>query len=1074
MVPESYLVHQMIKKPTLGKPNQRSKAVFILTWWTMVLGYCSGALATEQQNSLYFDRILTESIRIERGISNNTVNTILQDDRGFMWFGTIDGLNRYDGYSFKVFNKDHGLSNESVRDLLQSGDSLWIGTEYGLSFLNLTTGQISSVYHRDDGHSVSENWINDLYTDHKGSVWICSETGLDVFERSSRTFNHIDLLEHTFQLPVIQYNAILQDNKGFYYIATDKGLFKVNESFDQCERFTESILSKTSLPSNQVNCLLLTDSTNLFIGTRKGLCSFDLIKNTVSNHYFNPLMGDAHEKDEILSLENNPGQGIWIGTFDQGLLYYNLTTHSIDTYKTNGSQVFSLSNNRIQCLFRSDQDILWIGTFSGLNKLDKNAPKFRSFRISNDMISGLSQNQVWCFTEYQQGKILVGTDHGLSYYDKTKASLSEDYPPGDLFMILKNKQIRALFVDSKRQLWVGTRYSGLFLFDSNLRFIRNFIHDPAKPKSLSYNYILDIIEDKSHQIWISSGKGLNRYRVETSDFVSYYGNDSLKGALPDNKVYDLCLSAEGVLWISTASGLVRYNASTGTFSRFLIPKYTDSLLNKATNVFYSVLSENEDVFWLGTRGGGIVKLNTQTGESRIFTVEDGLTDNFIYMMLKDREGRYWITTNWGLSRYDVTTGGFSNFDVSDGLQGNEFNWNAGFIDSEGEMYFGGLNGFNVFFPEEILTRAGRQKLRITEFRKFNSIQELDVEHNDTIRLRYDENFFSFVFSSLDYTNPAKNKYRYRLEGYDANWIEKDANHRMAEYSKVPPGNYHFRLMSRDAAGHWNKVSLHVLVIISPPWYMTWVFRVSVFALGILLIYAFVTLRINFVRKAHAAEKQIFEIEKQLYQLEQKALQLQMNPHFLFNSLNSIQGLILNNDINSAVRYLSKFSHLMRQTLNNSSESLIPARNELNALRLYLEIESLRFGDRFSFDLDIDPALDEDFVEIPPMILQPYVENAIVHGLLNSKKKGHLSIQLTVNGSRLHCTIEDNGVGREKAAEIRRESGIERKSKGMKITGERLAILNQMTREDYHVHVTDLFDQNGLASGTRVEIDMHMG
>jgi LytS/YehU family sensor histidine kinase len=280
-------------------------------------------------------------------------------------------------------------------------------------------------------------------------------------------------------------------------------------------------------------------------------------------------------------------------------------------------------------------------------------------------------------------------------------------------------------------------------------------------------------------------------------------------------------------------------------------------------------------------------------------------------------------------------------------------------------------------------------------------------------------------------------------------------------------------MASNVDGQWTEGAVKVTIIVNPTWYSTWYFRVFIFIVICLLIYAIIFIRIRSVRKKHETEKQYYAIEKQLYQLKQKALQLQMNPHFLFNALNSIQGLILSNDMNGAIHYLSKFSQLMRQTLSNSSESFIPLHDELNALRLYIEIESFRFNDRFEVMITVDPKIDEEFIEIPPMILQTYVENAIVHGLLNSKKKGHLLIELTLIGQKLHCIVQDDGVGRKRACEIRLESGIERKSRGMSITGERLAILNQFANDIYSVNVIDLTDEQGNASGTRVEVDIQL-
>ena len=391
---------------------------------------------------------------------------------------------------------------------------------------------------------------------------------------------------------------------------------------------------------------------------------------------------------------------------------------------------------------------------------------------------------------------------------------------------------------------------------------------------------------------------------------------------------------------------------------------------------------------------------------------------------------------------------------------------------DGQLLFGGMNGLNSFHPDEIIVNKRPPDIRITTVRVLNEIINKRFQNGDTIVLRHSDNIFSFEFAALDFTNPSRIQYKFKLENYNNNWIERKASQRYAEYARVSPGTYTFRVIGTNSDGFWNEEGVSLHVIIRPPWYQTWIFRLFAALFVIFLVYMIVFIRMRSVRKAHEVEMKYLAFEKKLFVLEQKALQLQMNPHFLFNSLNSIQSFIVKNDIDNAIHYLSKFSQLMRRTLSNSRESFVILRDELQALQLYLEIEKLRFSDSFTYSIHLDDEVDDSFVEIPPMILQPYVENAIIHGLMHKQNDRKLKIEVRLNGEDLLVFIEDNGIGREKAAELKRASGIERQSRGMLITGERLEILNQYTKDAYAVKVIDLFDEQEKPNGTRVEINIH--
>lgn len=311
-----------------------------------------------------------------------------------------------------------------------------------------------------------------------------------------------------------------------------------------------------------------------------------------------------------------------------------------------------------------------------------------------------------------------------------------------------------------------------------------------------------------------------------------------------------------------------------------------------------------------------------------------------------------------------------------------------------------------------------------------------------------------------------------LERVDNSWIYTDANNRLAEYKKVSPGTYTFKANGTNNDGIWGEEDISLTIIIVPPWYASWIFRILATLVIISIIWLILYRRIKNLRDKHQVEKKMLEIEKQKFDLEQKALRLQMNPHFIFNSLNSIQSYIITQDTDMAVQYLGKFSQLMRLILANSSYKYISMKEEVRSIQYYLELEKLRFENKFEYKLTVDKNIDQEFIQIPPMIIQPYIENAIIHGLLHKPTKGKLEIDFMLNKNSVLCTVFDNGVGRQKSMEIDKESGIKRKSRGLLITKARLEILNRQSDDPFSVLIDDLKDAKGKAVGTRVTLNIH--
>jgi hypothetical protein len=376
---------------------------------------------------------------------------------------------------------------------------------------------------------------------------------------------------------------------------------------------------------------------------------------------------------------------------------------------------------------------------------------------------------------------------------------------------------------------------------------------------------------------------------------------------------------------------------------------------------------------------------------------------------------------------------------------------------------GSTEGFVYFDPAKLTAKNHVSPIVITQFKLFDKLVKGANELKEII-LDHDQNYFSFEFASLDFYNPAKNQYAYKLEGFDKDWVHSGARH-YDGYTNIDPGKYTFRVKGTNNDGVWNEQGASVTLIVRPPWWRTWPAYMLLALLIAVGIYAVIQYRITKIRMHHEIAMQ----KHKAIELEMQALRAQMNPHFIFNSLNSINMFILENDKLQASAYLSKFSRLIRLILQNSREAAIPLQSELEALRLYLELESLRFENKFVYLITVDETIDPTLLKVPPLLIQPYAENAIWHGLMQKKEKGHLQIELRQENGALFCKITDDGIGRKKGEEYKSKSASTYKSFGMSITQSRLAMMGKTNLNNGVVEIKDLTYPDGSAAGTEVVI-----
>jgi hypothetical protein len=619
-------------------------------------------------------------------------------------------------------------------------------------------------------------------------------------------------------------------------------------------------------------------------------------------------------------------------------------------------------------------------------------------------------------------------------------------------------------------MWFGTDDAGVDRYNPATTEIINFSADPNNKNYICDNTIWDIFQDNSGFIWFGTSNGLAKYDSKTNKFEFYKNNSADSSSISNNLVYSIFQDSNHNLWIGTNNGLNLYKPSSNNFRVFRTNSKEGTSINN--NTIFSVSEDKIGNLWICTMGGGLNKYDVKKNRFVYYTVNEGLPNNVVYSVLQDESGFFWLNTNHGICRFNPINGACINYDVKDGLQSYEFNGGAQTITKSGEIFFGGMNGFNLFQPADIPDRRDPPPPVITGFRIFNDLNYREYFNGDTIELSYLDNFFSFEFASLDFSNGSNLFYEYRLDNINTTWTKTDPDHRMSEYTNIEPGTYKFRVRASSTNSFKKSEETCITLIIKPPWWKTWIFRVSLSLLLIIITIFTIHSQIQRIRKKNEIERTMLDMEKKIFETERKALRLQMNPHFIFNTLNAIQYFIFQNDKLSANKYISMFSKLIRQILINSQQNTILLKDDLIALELYIELELLRFENMFDFTITIAP--DESVLEyeIPSMILQPYVENAIRHGLIHRKEKGLLQITVRKEKEgRILCIIEDNGIGREKAEEIRQKTKPDHQSLGIQITESRLRLINKLYGSEMYINTYDMKDQDGNPTGTRVELNI---
>jgi signal transduction histidine kinase/ligand-binding sensor domain-containing protein/CheY-like chemotaxis protein len=839
----------------------RLNVIFLLLPFAWISGF-------SQLVSPRFEHIGTES-----GLSQSNVICILHDSRGFMWFGTRDGLNKYDGYSFTIYKNiptdSRSISNNFITGIAEdkNGD-LWIATWGG------GVNRYDRAKDRFVRYTVnpSTNFINTVLVDSKGFVWVgANGGGLAVLDpRSGKTTNYKNDPSNPASISDNEIKTAIEDSRHRIWLGTvHGGLDLYDPSTHSFHRFMHNPGDNRTLSGNYAQRIYEDKGQHIWVGTEGGLDLFEPATGQFRHFRNDPKQKNSLSTNTVLSLSDDDNGNLWVGTDNGGLNILDRATGEFHVYLHDEVDNNSLSNNSIHSLYRDPMGNMWIGTYSGgVNFFNKATNQFRLYKHSSSPQS-LSNNNVLDIQEDATHRIWVGTDGGgLELFDPVTESFTHfRHKAGDNNSVCGD-YVLSVREDHAHHLWVGTWGNGLTMIDPKRSHFKQYYHHPNDSTSLGGNNVYAIAEDVDDAVWIGTyGDGLDLYEPGKGGFKHYRHDANNPKSISSDRVHCLMADKEGFLWVGTFDGgLDRFDKKTGVFTHFTHEPGRNSLSDNSINYIYE---DRDCKLWVCT-SVGLNCLDTKTGHFTAYFSNDGLPNDVIFGIRADHTGNLWISTNNGLSRFDPKTKVFTNFSVADGLQSNEFKAHACFTAASGMMYFGGVGGFNSFVPDSVRVRSFDPPLVITKFEIFNKeapISEGDSDGSplkknitDTkdLELSYQNSVILFEFASLNYTRSEKKQYAYKLEGFDKKWNFIGVK-RTATYTNLDPGKYVFRVRGVNNDGDWSPGTADLGITIKPPFWRSLWFRLLVaISVGIIAT-SIVHVRLNQInRQKKILEAQVLE------------------------------------------------------------------------------------------------------------------------------------------------------------------------------------------------------------------------
>lgn len=846
------------------------------------------------------------NITADDGLSQSVVNCICQDRQGFMWFGTQDGLNCYDGYKMVIYKNNpvdsNSVASNNIDCLYQDSQGiLWIGTDDGLSALNTYTGKFTNYFHSASNNSISNNYIHAIYEDDHGNIWIgTNNNGLNMFNRSTGQFTR-------FRPPVTDTSAnssfcyitsIIAGDKGTLWLGTyGKGLYSFNTQTHTFVSYLNQIdaISQNDPFAGKINSLLLDKhSHQLLIATAgSGLEIFNTLTKQFTGHYIKSSKTPASYPTLIKYLAADNYGNIWIaGGNGDGLIKFEPQGRQFYSYKGIPGSSSSFNANFCNYVYISSDNLMWVGTNNGVAYYIPEKRNFVNYADSNNP----GANVIMAIARDADGKLWLGTNgSGLHSYDEVTKKFDSN---STLNAAINNNSVLSLCIDKKNMLWIGSWGSGVVgynLLSDKITYLDSLNH------AIAQTTVTAITQDHTGKIWIGTyGAGVFIYNEKNNDL------DHMDATLSDNRIYCFYEDTEQNMWIGTDGGGVNcYNLRTGKNTVIKKTRSSNTLSSNSVNCVYQDAKGN---MWIGT-GVGLNEYTPSTGRFVNYFEKDGLPNDYIYCIVPDEEGNLWISTNKGLSKFNPSMpneGGsaFKNYDEGDGLGENEFNQGAALKTADGRIFFGGIKGVVGFHPEKVVGNTHQPSVYIISCRLFGKPYQPDslVSCKKALTFSWKNNTLSFSFIGLDYELPSKNKYSYMMEGVDKDW-SVPSNMHFASYAQLPPGDYVFKVKACNNDGVWNNTGTSLHIHIVPPFWRTTWFYILCVVLAIVFIFWYTEYRTRKVEK----EKKILEakVEERTHELAQRTRELAEK----------------NKDITSSIEYAKRIQQAILPPLDEIQKHL---------------------------------------------------------------------------------------------------------------------------------------------------------
>ena len=1020
-------------------PARFSHAILFLVLLAWSLPFKLGG----QTEIIQFDHLTDEG-----WLPNNLFREIIQDHEGLFWLAGIDGLVRFDGYqmvSFRHNNADtNSISGNNISGVFEdSKGRLWVNAiGSGINVSNPDKSKFQRISIKGLNRGASHSMVSEMTEDADGNIWIASQSGLYIVnlkedQVESRLFSPPSLDFERDTSSQFQPSALLTDRDGTVWIGTSQGIYCYNPR-------SKSIFGPSDfkgLPHTMIQDIEIDRIGRLWVSCQNaGPRLFYLEQGSMifSDLSDIPFKSPSYGIKIGFDLDNR----LWVSVFGEQVYGYDFRDstlflqsslnsdmrherffrkpfidHSGNTWlPCEGFYIYPYPkgfktyfhpysfHQSNSCIYGYD-DFLWIGyREKGLVRINDRTNSTDHFVSTATDHFKIPVDHIQDIIKLNNGHLMVVGFGNVAFLDAAGKVLVS-YPTSG--------SNRAGYEDSTGRLWVGG-FEGLYLFSESKGLLH--VYSLPEQNGESRNFIQSILEDEDGNIWFASDlKGLGKLDPRSGQITQWMPKTGDPNSLPSVSIVDMAVDQAHQLWLATDVGLVRFD-----------PKTT---------------------------------------QLQLYDRSDGLGNDYISSVICTNDGKVWMSTHSGISEFDPGNETFKNYGKGSGLSNVSYYSRSKFYGADGTLYFGGRNGVDYFKPKH-LRKNPTAPLMVLSGVILNNDKKLtgqDLRRSEILKISFNNNLIEVEFEGIHYADQEEVTYAYKMEGLHDEWVNLGHKRQML-FSGLQPGHYRFKAKAMSIDGVWSE-ELNLPIYIVPPIYMTTWFRMLSFFLVIGVIIGVVRLREKRIKKQEKLET---EVNRKLVELEKRALHAQMNPHFIFNSMNSIQQFIIVHNVEGAMKYLTRFSRILRSVLNISSQNRIPLVDEIKLIEDYLELENMRFPDKFSYAISVAPEINIHVVEIPPFFIQPQVENAIRHGLLTKKTPGHIRIDIKPDHEYLRIIVEDNGIGRVASKLNKSADALTRQSMGLSIVEERLAHMHYKNGFKAFT-IIDLYDSNHQPMGTRVEI-----